>query len=43
MGKGDKRTRRGKIYRGTFGKARQRRKKKLHRPQQPKPTEQKEP
>lgn len=27
MGKGDRRTRRGKIYRGTFGKRRQKRKK----------------
>jgi len=28
MGKGDKRTRRGKIYRGTFGKSRPRKAKK---------------
>lgn len=28
MGKGDLRTKRGKIYRGTFGKTRPRRKKK---------------
>jgi 30S ribosomal protein S31 len=28
MGKGDKRTRRGKIYRGSYGKNRPRRKKK---------------
>jgi 30S ribosomal protein S31 len=28
MGKGDKRTRRGKIYRGSYGKTRPRRKKK---------------
>jgi 30S ribosomal protein S31 len=28
MGKGDLRTRRGKIYRGTFGKTRPRKKKK---------------
>lgn len=38
MGKGDKRTRRGKIYRGTFGKARP---KKPHRqktvPHRPRP------
>jgi len=27
MGKGDMRTRRGKLYRGTFGKSRPRRKK----------------
>ena len=27
MGKGDKRTRRGKIYRGSYGKTRPRRKK----------------
>ena len=29
MGKGDKRTRRGKIYRGSYGKTRPRRKKKV--------------
>ena len=28
MGKGDKRTKKGKIYRGTFGKRRPRKKKK---------------
>ncbi len=28
MGKGDRRTRRGKIFRGTFGKSRPRKKKK---------------
>jgi 30S ribosomal protein S31 len=31
MGKGDQRSRRGKIYRGTFGKRRPRRKKKTAR------------
>jgi 30S ribosomal protein S31 len=31
MGKGDQRTRRGKIYRGTFGKRRPRKKKKLRK------------
>jgi 30S ribosomal protein S31 len=29
MGKGDKRSRRGKIWRGTFGKSRPRKKKKI--------------
>lgn len=29
MGKGDRRTRRGKVFRGTFGKVRLRRKKKI--------------
>ena len=28
MGKGDRRTRRGKIYRGTYGNARRKKKKK---------------
>jgi 30S ribosomal protein S31 len=42
MGKGDKRSRRGKIYRGTYGKTLPRRKKKLHQSQKPKPPEQKE-
>ncbi|QXD14984.1 30S ribosomal protein THX [Rhodocaloribacter litoris] len=31
MGKGDKRTRRGKIWRGTFGKARPKKGKKKRR------------
>ncbi len=34
MGKGDKRTKRGKLYRGTFGK---RRPKKNHREKKPRP------
>jgi len=31
MGKGDKRTKRGKIYRGSYGKSRPRKKKKASR------------
>ena len=31
MGKGDKRTRRGKLYRGTFGKRRPKKKKQGHK------------
>ncbi|GIU81443.1 MAG: 30S ribosomal protein THX [Acidobacteria bacterium] len=34
MGKGDLRTRRGKIFRGTFGKTRPRKKKKKQTQQQ---------
>ncbi|MDW8305174.1 MAG: 30S ribosomal protein THX [Acidobacteriota bacterium] len=34
MGKGDLRTRRGKIFRGTFGKTRPRKKKKKQQAQQ---------
>jgi len=33
MGKGDKRSRRGKIYRGTSGKTRQKKKRKLYKKQ----------
>jgi ribosomal small subunit protein bTHX len=32
MGKGDRRTRRGKIYRGSYGKKRRRRPKKAGKP-----------
>jgi 30S ribosomal protein S31 len=32
MGKGDKRTRKGKIYRGTYGKTRPGKKKKANKP-----------
>ncbi|MBM4160426.1 MAG: 30S ribosomal protein THX [Ignavibacteria bacterium] len=42
MGKGDQRTRRGKIYRGSYGKTRPRKKKKPQQPRPPKPPEQKE-
>jgi len=31
MGKGDKRTRRGKIYKGSYGKRRPQRQKKAHK------------
>lgn len=34
MGKGDKRTKRGKIFCGTFGKRRPRKKKKTNKPQE---------
>jgi 30S ribosomal protein S31 len=42
MGKGDRRSRRSKIWRGTHGKSRPRKKKKQHHVHQPKPVEQKE-
>ena len=34
MGKGDKRTKRGKIFSGTFGKRRPKKKKKTNKPQE---------
>ena len=34
MGKGDLRTKRGKIYRGTYGKSRPRKKKSSEQPQE---------
>lgn len=37
MGKGDRRTKRGKIFRGTFGKTRPRKKKKNKVAQETKP------
>lgn len=39
MGKGDRRTKRGKIFRGTFGKTRPRKKKKIKLTQQTKPSQ----
>ncbi len=41
MGKGDKRTRRGKIFVGSFGKTRPKRKKATVKPVEAKPTKKK--
>jgi ribosomal small subunit protein bTHX len=37
MGKGDKRSRRGKIFAGTFGKTRRKNKKAVYKPTEAKP------
>jgi 30S ribosomal protein S31 len=41
MGKGDKRSRRGKIFAGTFGKTRPKRKKAAYKPVETKPAKKK--
>jgi 30S ribosomal protein S31 len=41
MGKGDKRTRRGKIFAGSFGKTRPKRKKVIVKPAETKPAKKK--
>jgi len=41
MGKGDKRSRRGKIFAGTFGKTRRKNKKAVYKPVEAKPVKKK--